>query len=153
MTDLVIYYSRTNNTKLVADTIANEKDAKLIEVHDKKNRDGAVQYMLGALDAMRGKSTTIEYEAVDIASYDTVYIGTPVWASKPAPAITEFIKVNDFNGVNVILFATMGSSGGNQTIEIMGKTIEEKGGKVIRSFAIAAKNNDLKKLTIDALND
>lgn len=153
MTNLVVYYSRTNNTKLVAQTIKNEIGADLLEIRDKKNRSGPIGYVLGAIDAFREKDTSIEYEKTDLKKYDTVYIGTPVWAAKPAPAILEFIRENDFGGVNVVTFVTMGSSGDETTLNYMNHRIISGGGKIRKSFAIAAKNNDIQELTIDALRD
>lgn len=153
MTDLVIYYTRTNTTKTASEIIAKEKGADTLEIIDKKNRDGPIQYMVGALDALRNKTTSIKYDTVDLKKYDTVYIGTPVWASKPSPAINEFIKQNNFNGVNVITFATMMSSGGDKTVNTMNDAIKQKGGKIIKSFALATKNSDIEEITLEAIKD
>lgn len=153
MTDLVIYYTRTNTTRTASQIIAEEKNADILEVIDKKNRDGPVQYMVGVLDALRNKTTSIEYDTTDLKKYDTVYIGTPVWASKPTPAITEFIKQNDFSGVDVITFATMISSGGDKTVNTMNDAIRQKGGKIIKSFTLATKNSDIKEITLEAISN
>ena len=151
MTDLVIFYSRTNNTKLVAQTIKEETGAQLLEIKDTKSRSGPIGYMKGALDAMRDKRTKIEYDNVDLKTFDTVYIGGPVWASKPAPAITQFIQENDFGGVQTVTFCTMGGSGDQSTLEYMDHMIVRSGGKVKDSFSIAVKNNNIKELTKQAL--
>ena len=151
MTDLVVYYSRTNKTKEVAETIAQEKNAKIVQINDKKDRSGPIKYMLGALDSLRGSKTSIEYENVNLKDYETVYIGTPVWASKPAPAVNQFISENDFKDVNVVCFATMMGSGGKSTTENMAKEIKSKGGNVIDSFDFSSKNTDLRKLTLEKL--
>lgn len=153
MTDLVVFYSRSNNTRTVAQTISDETDAKILEVKDKKSRSGPIGYLIGGFDALREKKTNIEYEKVNLKDYDTVYVGTPVWASKPTPAIVEFIKENDFSGVNTITFATMGGSGGDTTINVMNNMIISMGGNVKKSFSLAIKNNNIKQLTLDALND
>lgn len=151
--DLVIYYSRTNTTKEVSQIIAEEKGAKLVEIKDKKSRSGALGYALGALDSVRGKKTNIEYEKVNLSEYDTVYIGSPVWASKPTPAVLQYIEENDFNGTNVVTFATMMGSGGDSTVKIMNDKIKAKNGLIKRSFSLATKGKDLKSLVIDALSD
>ncbi|RAP51998.1 MAG: hypothetical protein BZ138_03975 [Methanosphaera sp. rholeuAM270] len=151
MTNLVIYYTRTNNTKLVAQTIKEEIGADLLEIKDKKNRSGPIGYLMGAIDAFRGKTTDINYEDVDLKAYDTIFLGTPVWAAKPAPAIMEFIKENDFDGLQVITFATMGSTGGKSTVQAMNNLIINKDGNVKKSFSIAVSGNDIKELTIDSL--
>ena len=71
--------------------------------------------------------------------YDNIYIGTPVWASKPTPAIMEFISQNNFTNKNIILFATMMSSGGEETVDIMKKLIEDKDGVVVNSLLLQLK--------------
>ena len=151
MTDLVVYYSRTQQTEIVAQTISDELGAKLIEVKDQKNRDGSIMYMKAAVDAMRNADTDIKYDDVNLADYETIYIGGPVWASKPTPAVRKFIAENDFTDCNVITFATMMSSGDKPTLDIMNSEIKAKGGNILRSFAIATKDTDDKKLTLDAL--
>ncbi len=153
MTDLVIYYTRTNKTKTIAEEIAKEKDAQLLEVIDKTNRDGSIKFLTSAIDAMRGKKTSIEYDAVDLSEYDTIYIGSPVWASKATPAILEFVEENDFNNTNVVSFVTLTSNGAEKALDNLNDAIKSKGGKIIRSFSIITKNTDIIKLTHDALND
>ena len=151
--DLVVYYSRTANTRKVAGIIAEKKDAQLLEVRDHKNRSGAVGFFIGGFDAIRGKKTDISYDDVNLDDYDTVYIGTPVWASKPTPAIVEFIGENDFSGHDIVTFATMGGSGGDSTIKSMNELVSAKGGNVKRSFSLAINGNDIGQLVLDALND
>ncbi|RAP50334.1 MAG: hypothetical protein BZ136_01565 [Methanosphaera sp. rholeuAM74] len=154
MMDLVVYYSRTENTKKVAECIKDELEADILEVKDKKNRSGPIQFLIGGFDALRGNDTTISYDAVDLKQYDTVYIGTPVWASRPAPAIVKFINENDFAGVNCVTFATMGGSGGEATTNVMNYAIISQGGSVDRSFSIAIKNDsDIEALTKEALEN
>ena len=119
MTDLVVYYTRTNKTKMVAEKIAQMKYADMLEIIDKKDRSGALGYIGGAISAVRNSSTPIEYDVKDLSKYDIVYLGSPVWASKPAPAIREYIEQNDFSDVNVVTFVTMMASGEKPALEIM----------------------------------
>lgn len=151
--DLIIYYSRTENTKKVSESIAKQKNAKLIEIKDKKSRSGVLGYAMGALDSVRGKKTDIIYEKVNLSEYDTIYIGTPVWASKPTPAILQFIDENDFNNTTVVTFATMMGSGGESTVKSMNDKIKAKGGLIKHSFSLALKGNDIEQLVSDALKN
>lgn len=151
--DLVVYYTRTENTRKVSDIIAQEIGADVLEVKDKKSRSGAIGFAIGGFDAIRGNKTDISYDDVNLSEYDTVYVGTPVWASKPTPAILQFIDENDFTGCEVITFATMGGSGGDSTVKIMNDAIAAKGGNIKRSFSLAIKGNDFESLVLDALND
>ncbi len=151
--DLVVYYSRTSNTKMVAQVIADETGAGLLEVKDKKSRSGVFGFAKGGFDALRGNKTDIRYDEVNLQDFDTVYIGTPVWASRPTPAIVQFIDENDFSGVNVVTFATMMGDGGDSTVEMMNDAIKAKEGNVLRSFSLVTKNKDIKELTLEALSN
>ena len=53
MRKLVAYYSRTGNTKFVAEKIAEQLDADLCEVADKKNWKGKLTFLTGGFAAMR----------------------------------------------------------------------------------------------------
>lgn len=153
MTDLVVYYTRTNKTKMVAEKIAQMKNADMLEIIDKKDRSGVLGYIGGAISAMRNSPTPIEYDVKDLSKYDIVYLGSPVWASKPAPAIREYIEQNDFSDVNVVTFVTMMSSGEKSALKIMNDMIQKQGGNVIKSFAIITKNTDIDELTQKAIEE
>lgn len=153
MTDIVIYYSRTGKTKLVAETIAEQKNADKIEIKDIRSRSGIHGFIKGAIETIATVKTDIIPKRVDLKEYDTVYIGTPVWASRPTPAINQIIANCNFEDKNVITFATLNGSGAENTIKILNDAITDKGGNVINSFAIITKNTDIEKLTRKALND
>ena len=82
---LVAYYSRTGNTKFVAEKIAEKLNA-----------------------AIREKLTEIE-QTKTIDGYDLVIVGSPVWAGKITPASRTFLVKNDLSGKQVAFFVTVGS--------------------------------------------
>ncbi len=152
MTNLVVFYSRAGTTKTVAETIAQEKNAKLIEVKDKKNRSGGLRYLTSAVDSLISSGTDIEYEKVNLSDYDTIYIGTPVWTQRPSLPIREYLKENDFSNTNVVTFATMGSAGGTTTVNAMNDVIKSKGGNILYSFSFSQSGNTKEK-TLKALEE
>ncbi|MBE6493981.1 MAG: flavodoxin [Methanosphaera stadtmanae] len=152
MTDLVIYYSRSGNTKKIARIIKKEVNADIIEIKDKTRRVGTLGFLKGIMDSIRNQDTKIEPSFIDVSKYDLIYIGSPVWASKPAPAIIQLLHNTDFTGKKVITFDSMMASGGEATINFMNEIVESQGGRVIKSFSIM-NNQDLKESTMKALND
>lgn len=136
MKTIILYYSRTNKTASIANALAKEISADIVEIEDLKKRSGPLNYINASMDAMRENKTNINPPTVDLNDYGLVYIGTPVWAGKPAPAIISLIDKCDFQGKDVILFATLGGSGGRNTIERMKEKIEVRGGRMITSFLI-----------------
>ncbi len=151
--NLIVYYSRTNNTKEISQLIAEEVDGDLLEIKDKKTRSGPVGFVLGAVESFLGKKTDVTYEKKDLSAYDTVYIGTPVWASKPAPAVIKFIEENDFSNVEAVTFATFMGSGGKSTTTEMNNLIKSKGGNIKRSFAFRMTGTDKKELVKSAFEN
>lgn len=136
MKTIILYYSRSKKTSEVAETLADELSADIIEIKDLKDRKGPLNYMGASIDAMRENKTKINPSTVDLSNYGLVYVGTPIWAGKPSPAIITLIDKCDFQGKDVILFATLGGSGGRKTIERMREKIEVRGGRMINSFLI-----------------
>ena len=136
MKSVVLYYSKSMKTAKAAKTLARELKADIIEINDLKNRNGTLGYINASIDAVREIKTKISPQTVDLSPYGLVYIGTPVWAGKPSPAIITLIDKCNFQGKDVILFATLGGSGGPKTIERMKEKIEVRGGRMVTSFLI-----------------
>ena len=105
---LVVYYSRTGNARFAAETIAAEIGADIEEVIDQKKRNGPLGFLTGGSDARRGKETEISPTVKSPAEYDLIIVGTPVWASRPSPAIATYLKKNNLSGKKVAFFFTRG---------------------------------------------
>ena len=82
-----------------------------------------------------------------------VYIGTPTWGGKPAPAIVTMIDKCDLKDKNVILFSTMGNSGGENAINRMKEKIEARGGRTVNSFTIKTSKIELDNLSTETKSD
>ena len=122
MKSLIVYYSRTGNARFVAETVAAEIGADVEEVVDLKKRSGPIGYLSGGSEARRGKETEIAPTKKSPVQYDLIIVGTPVWASRPSPAILTYLKKNDLSGKKVAVFFTQGGkkpSGIDQTKALM----------------------------------
>jgi flavodoxin len=115
---LVFYYSRTGNTKFVAEKIAEKLNADLCEIVDKKNRHGRFIILTGGYAAIREKLTDIE-QTKTVDNYDLVIVGSPVWAGKFTPAIRTFLVKNDLSEKQVAFFVTMGGDKPGKAIDNM----------------------------------
>jgi len=116
---LIVYYSRTGTTALLARLISDEVDGDLMEIGDKKNREGltgVARSIWGAFIERKPKITEIER---DISEYDIVFIGTPLWAGNIAGPIRTFIiKYREELG-RVAFFNTFGASKSQQIFDNM----------------------------------
>ena len=108
MKSLVVYYTRTGNSRFVAETIAAEVGADIEEVVDLKKRSGILGYLSGGRDARQGKETEIAPTKKSPADCELIIVGTPIWAGKPTPAITTYLKKNDLSGKKVAAYFSQG---------------------------------------------
>ena len=107
MKSLVVYYSRSGNSKFVAQKIAEKIGAETEEVIDKKNRRGWIGFLTAGFDATRGKETQIEETRFLPNNYDLIVVGTPIWNGRPSPAIRTYLRKNDLSRKKVALFCTL----------------------------------------------
>lgn len=129
---LVVYYSATGNTKNVAETIAQVTGGDLFEIEPKEpytdddldwtNDDSRVSREHEDESSRDVELTSTEVPDWD--SYDTVYIGYPIWWGIAAWPVDGFVKANDFTGKTVVTFCTATSSGIGQS----GDLLEEMAG-------------------------
>ena len=116
---LVVYYSATGNTEEVANYIADATGGDLFEVEPAEpytdddlnwtdeNSRVSQEYADESLRDVELVSTEVE----NWDSYDTVFIGYPIWWGIAAWPMDTFVEANDFTGKTVIPFCTSSSSG------------------------------------------
>ena len=137
MKSLVVYYSLTGETKLVAQTIAEALSATLVEITETKPRKlGPLIYLVGGFGAITNRRSKITPVDVDLKQYERIFVGSPIWASRPVPAVNSFVYQTDFEGRNVVSFFSMGGDSSEKTLANITEKIQKRGGKVAGSFAI-----------------
>jgi len=139
MKPLVVYYSLTDKTKLVSQVIAEALNATLVEIKETKPRKlGPLVYLIGSFAATINRGSEINPIDVDLEQYEPIFIGSPIWNSRPAPAINSFIYQTNFEGRSVIPFFTMGGNNAEKALANITAKIERSQGKVAGSFAITS---------------
>jgi flavodoxin len=139
MKALVVYYSLTGKTKLVSQVIAEALNATLLEIKETKPRKlWPFVYLTGGFAAITNRGTKINPIDVDLKQHGTIFIGSPIWASRPAPAINSFIYKTNFEGRSIIPFFTMGGNNSEKALANITAKIERSQGKVAGSFAITS---------------
>lgn len=148
MKSLVVYYSRSNITKKLAENIANKLNADIEQVIPKVNYQGKIGYARGGKDAITEKIVELDALKFNPAVYDVVYLGAPVWASKAANPIISYMKQNEGKFNDVKFFMTAGSSGFESSFEQM----EKYSKKPLKTLALTTKEvkNDLFEDKLDS---
>lgn len=144
---LVAYFSPTGSTARLAQTLADAVGADIFEIRPE------VPYKSADLNWMDKKArSTIEMNDAssrpaiaakrdNMADYDVIFVGFPIWWYVAPTIINTFLESYDFSGKTVVTFATSGGSSMGKTLSRLApscpgaKLIE---GKVFRAETAAA---------------
>ncbi|MBQ9473697.1 MAG: NAD(P)H-dependent oxidoreductase [Bacteroidales bacterium] len=114
---LVAYFSATGTTKRAAEQLAQELGADLYAItpalpYSDADLDWRDKQSRSTLE-MNDKSSRPEVQGKidNLADYDTIWIGFPVWWYTAPTIINTFIEKHDFTGKVLCVFATSGGSG------------------------------------------
>ena len=114
---LVAYFSASGVTAKLAERLADAIGADLSEIEPK------ARYTSADLDWRNKQSRSsvemndrscrpeINRTVDDMAQYDVVFVGFPVWWYREPSIIDTFMEAYDFSGKTVVPFATSGGSG------------------------------------------
>ena len=121
---LVLYYSQTATTKAVAEEIADKLGADIEEIVPVKPYEGSFQETIARSMQERAEGVVPEIQPLtsDLASYDVIFLGYPIWFGTYAPPIAGFLAQADLSGKKVVPFCTFGSGGLDTSV----KDLKEK---------------------------
>jgi len=108
MNKLIVFFSYTGNTKMIANKIKEKLNCDILEIKTiipySKDYDTVVN------DEHNSEASNylpqIEEINIDLSIYDEIILGTPVWWYRPVPAIRTFLVENDLSGKVIKPFAT-----------------------------------------------
>ncbi len=125
--NLVVYFSASGNTKNVAELIAAETNADMFELIPKdpyttadlnwSDDNSRVTY-----EHDHDEARNIELESTSVEnweSYETVFVGYPIWWHIAAWPVNDFVKASDFSGKTVVPFCTSASSDLGESGELL----------------------------------
>lgn len=128
---LVAYFSATGTTAKVAKQLAAATSADLYEIqpeqpytsadldwNNKKSRSSVEMDNQAARPALKGTKE-------NIADYDLIFLGYPIWWDLAPRVINTFIEVHSLKGKVVVPFATSGSSSISNSVSVLKKTYPE----------------------------
>lgn len=133
MKNLVVYYSKSGNTEIVAKEISNAVNGNIKKIELKKE----IGFMAAAFTSLLGLNGKIKLIDLNLMDYDNIFIGTPVWAGKTSTPINTFLSESNLAGKNVFIFITQADEKTPGLVyESIAKRVQAKGGKVIDSFFV-----------------
>ena len=153
---IVLYYSRTGDTRVVARTIQKALDCDLQEIKDLKDRSGIKGFWGGMKDVSNKVKADIKPETLNLEAYELIFICSPVWGMQFAPAITTVMSTMDFKDTKVVLAAVARMNMKAENLKELSKEISSKGGEVIKDFVIKTwfqSPEDIKEKTKEQIKD
>lgn len=110
---LVIYYSRSGNTKQIADYIGEKTGGDVIRLETVRTYPSNYDEMLDIAkeEQRNGGRPELKNKNINIADYDTIFLGYPIWWGEIATPVYTFLDEYDLSGKKIAPFVTSGSSG------------------------------------------
>jgi flavodoxin len=122
---LVLYYSETGTTKAVAQEIQKQTgaDIEAIETVEPYSGDFQKTMQRGQREMQSGQWPALKAQTKNVADYDIVFLGYPIWFGTYANPIATLVKQQDFAGKKLVPFCTFGSGGLNTSSDALKKAL------------------------------
>lgn len=113
---LIVYYSLTGNTADVANAIQKNTGGDLFEIKTLKQYpdDKTERKKLLNAEIESGMVPKINDISYDLSKYNTIFIGSPVWANHLSLPVRAFLQKYDLAGKKIIVFVSHGGGGSGQ---------------------------------------
>ena len=146
---LVLYYSQTGNTKAVAEEIANKLGADIEEITMEDPYDPDFQATIDRCMKEREQDIlpTIHPVKADLANYDVIFLGYPVWFGTYAPPVITFLNSADLSGKKIVPFCTFGSGGLESSVKDL--VAAEPNAEVLPGYGVRAARLDAMPKEVD----
>jgi flavodoxin len=132
---LIVYLSRTNNTKAIAEMIHEQVGGKLVAVELEnpypEDYDAIVQQV--AEENESGFLPPLETE-LEMDQYDTLFLGFPTWGMQLPPPMKSLLHQYDFSGKTIIPFNTNAGYGVGSSFQTVKKLCPDA--NILEGFSI-----------------
>ena len=152
---LVLYYSQTGATKVVAEEIQKllNTDIELIELENPYTGTYAETIERTRQERENGNLPTLKPLKADLSKYEVIYLGYPIWFGTYALPIASLVKDHNFEGKKIVTFCTFGSGGLESAIEDLKKVLPKaeiaEHGFGIRNARVTATPKELNRFLIE----
>ena len=130
---LVLYYSLEGTTEGLAKNIAEQYqlDFEKIQPYKEIKYKGFLKYVFGGFQVIFKRYPKLKPLKSDLDDYDTIIIGSPIWAGELTPEIYSLFLENIIKNKNIYIFYTCKGSDNTPLDKI--KTLIEKDNKILSS--------------------
>ena len=102
MNGYVVYFTRSGNSKRIAESIAKDTGYTVVTLSDDMNWTGLLGYIKAGYYSMKDKQVAIK-TSLDIPADAKVVVVSPLWAGGAAQAAKQFLATRPVNKTSLIL--------------------------------------------------
>lgn len=149
---LILFYSFEGNTKKVAEYLSKELDIsyeQIKPVNDLKSK-GFSKYPIGGSQVIFKKKPELMSIKVDLEKYNTIFLGSPIWAGNVTPAIRTLLETGILKGKKILFFYT--HDGGPGSAENKIEKMVNLNNVLISSYGLTRVKDGLEPLKQDILS-
>jgi len=148
---VVVYYSISSNTQSAAECIQKMTGADIAAIKTKVPYSTNFQEIISRSQQELQNNTLTELEplSVDVANYDTIFVGYPIWYGTYALPIKSWLSSVDLKGKVVVPFATFGSGGYTQSMANLKEQQPEA--EVLEGFGIRSALLEMLPAAVDEM--
>ncbi|MDD3027222.1 MAG: hypothetical protein PHI41_04125 [Erysipelotrichaceae bacterium] len=149
---IIVYYSSTGNTYMIAKYLHDQLDWEMVAVSLKKplRLKGFFKYLYGGFMAISGCRPKLDNIEVDWDEFDRIIIASPIWAGRMAPAIRSLIESKVFANKDIYFLYT--NEGGAKNIPRSARKIISANNQLKGTFScrdVAKNYEQVKKEALD----
>jgi flavodoxin len=123
---LILFYSKTGNTRAVCQALQKPLNADIIEIKD-----------VSKAPPKKGEKPDIQPKSVDMSAYSSIIIGAPTWGPMPVPVIRAFLQNNKLNRKKVVILTTTNVPMPDQFTAGNKNLVKNAGGNVLAYYQVA----------------
>jgi flavodoxin len=133
---LIVYLSRTGNTKAVAEIIQQQVGGDMVQLELETPYPDNYKEIVAEVDRENesGYLPPLKTRIPDLKEYETVFLGFPTWDMQLPPPMKSFLRQHDLSGKAVIPFNTHGGYGKGSSFETVREMCPNS--EVLEGFSI-----------------
>lgn len=118
---LTVYFSRSGNTRVIAGTVHRALGTALFEITaaEPYPEDYEATVERARQERDRGEEPALAEQIANIADYDTIFLGFPIWGETAPPVLRSFLHTHDLRGKTVRPFITHGGYGLGNSLAVL----------------------------------
>lgn len=149
---LILFYSLQGSTRKVAQYLSKELEIPMEELKLKNDfkPDGISKYVFGGRQAVMGSKPPILPVKSDLAKYDTIILGSPVWAGRFTPALKTLLEKGLLKNKRIFFYYVSGGGPGKTDGKIQSSTKIHN--TLVSTYAMTSVDKDFENQKQGVLN-